>query len=116
MDQNSHFILIRSKNTGYVQFEVNVLHHAAYTFISNCVSKKKVCVVLLLAAMFPGQMMQFEHTEDQRDSRHNQHEHYEDVFFCRPGDVTVDWVWTRPGLRQEQEKEQLYNCALRSDC
>lgn len=54
----------------------------------------------LPTAVSPCQVMQFEHTEDQRDSRHSHHEHYEDIFLCWPGDVTVHWMWTRPGLRQ----------------
>ena len=54
------------------------------------------------AAVFPGQVMQFEHTEGQRDSRHSQHEHYEDIFLCWSGDVTVHWMWTRPRLRDSQ--------------
>lgn len=54
----------------------------------------------LPAAVSPRQVMQFDYTEDQRHSRHDQHEHYEDILLCWPRHVTVDRVWTRPGLRE----------------
>lgn len=44
--------------------------------------------------------MQLEDAKDQRHGRHNQHENNEDVFLRGPGDVAVDWVRTRPGLRE----------------
>lgn len=52
------------------------------------------------AAASPGQVIQLEHAEDQRDGRHDQHEHDEDVLLCGSGDVTVDSMRTRPGLSE----------------
>ncbi len=60
----------------------------------------------LPAAVFPRQVLQFEHTEDQRDGGHDQHEDNEDVFLCWSGDVTVHWMWTRPSLT-EGERESM---------
>lgn len=42
--------------------------------------------------------MQLQHAEEERHSRHGQHEHDKDVLLRRPGHVTVDRVRARPGL------------------
>lgn len=53
---------------------------------------------LLPAAVSPRQVMQLQHAEQQRDPRHGQHEHDEDVLLRRPGHVAVDGVRARRGL------------------
>lgn len=58
------------------------------------------------ATVFPCQVMQFKHAEEQRDGGHSQHEHDKDIFLRGSGDVTVDWMWTGPRLKERVKELQ----------